>query len=457
MNSLRRTLLISLLGAIVVVFAIGGFATYLTARGEIDTLMDYHLRQLALSLRDQHFGEPTTPPLTPPDPAFDFVIQIWDDQGVRLYLSHPHSVLPSLAQFGYNTVKTTEATWRVFSVPLQDHVIQIAQPMAVRGRMAADAALRTLIPVLALIPLLGGLIWYLIGRGLRPLDRLAAEVGTRRADSLDPLPAADVPDEARPLVLALNALLARLDHALSAQRAFVADAAHELRTPLAALQIQLQLTERAADEATRHAALAELRGGLERASHLVQQLLTLARQEPGTDSKVEATTVALASIARQSLADHAALADARHIDLGAVELDDSLRVAGDPEALRTLIGNLLDNAIRYTPAGGRVDLAVHRGPACRASAAAAAPTTTETWCWLHVSDSGPGIPPDERQRVLDRFYRRAETDQPGSGLGLAIVRSIAERHRACLELDTSSYGGLQIGVGFPSLVAAVAT
>lgn len=454
MNSLRRTLLISLLGAIVVVFAIGGFATYVTARGEIDTLMDYHLRQLALSLRDQHFGQPTTPPLTPPDPAFDFVIQIWDDQGVRLYLSHPHSVLPSLAQFGYNTVKTTEATWRVFSVPLQDHVIQIAQPMAVRGRMAADAALRTLIPVLALIPLLGGLIWYLVGRGLRPLHRLAAEVGTRRADSLDPLPAADVPDEARPLVLALNALLARLDQALSAQRAFVADAAHELRTPLAALQIQLQLTERAVDEATRHAALAELRGGLERASHLVQQLLTLARQEPGTDWKVEATTVVLASIARQSLADHTALADARHIDLGAVELDDGLRVAGDPEALRTLIGNLLDNAIRYTPAGGRVDLAVHRGGAGHASAATA-PAATETRCWLHVCDSGPGIPPDERQRVLDRFYRRAETDQPGSGLGLAIVRSIAERHGACLELDTSPYGGLQVGVGFPVVVTII--
>ncbi|MDO9596285.1 MAG: ATP-binding protein [Azoarcus sp.] len=454
MNSLRRTLLISLLGAIVVVFAIGGFATYLTARGEIDTLMDYHLRQLALSLRDQHFGQPTTPPLTPPDPAFDFVIQIWDDQGVRLYLSHPHSVLPSLAQFGYNTVKTTEATWRVFSVPLQDHVIQIAQPMAVRGRMAADAALRTLIPVLALIPLLGGLIWYLVGRGLRPLHRLAAEVGTRRADSLDPLPAAGVPDEARPLVLALNALLARLDHALSAQRAFVADAAHELRTPLAALQIQLQLTERAADESARRAALSELRRGLERASHLVQQLLTLARQEPGTDSKVAPTTVVLASIARQCLADHAALADACHIDLGAVELDDDLLVAGDPEGLRTLIGNLLDNAIRYTPAGGRVDLAVHRGRAGHASTEAA-PAAAETQCWLHVSDSGPGIPPGERQRVLDRFYRRAETDQPGSGLGLAIVRSIAERHGARLELDSSPYGGLQIGVGFPAAGAVV--
>lgn len=437
MSSLRRTLLLYLLGAIVVMFAIGGFATYRAARQEIDALMDYHLRQFALSLRDQSFGPPSAPPLTPPEEAFDFVIQIWDSEGVRLYLSHPHSVLPALAQYGYTTVATSEGDWRVFSIPLQDRVIQIAQPMAARSRLAADAALRTLIPLLAVVPLLAALIWYLVGRGLRPLERLAGEVGKRRPDSLDTLDVAGVPDEARPLVGALNSLLGRLDRALAAQRAFVADAAHELRTPLTALQIQLQLLERAGDGEARDAALAELRSGLQRTTHMVQQLLTLARQEPGSGAGTPFVRLVPADIARQGLADHAPLALARHIDLGAGQLDDSLSVSGDAASLRTLIGNLIDNAIRYTPEGGRVDVTVEAGD-------------TDRPCWLRVADSGPGIPPDERERVLDRFYRRTGADQPGSGLGLAIARSIAERHGATLVLGESPHGGLLVSVGFPA-------
>lgn len=439
MSSLRRTLLWSLLGALVVVFAVGGLATYRAARTEIDTLMDYHLRQFALSLRDQQFGRPASPPLTPPEESFDFVIQIWDKTGVQLYLSRPHSTLPSLAQLGYSTVRTAEGEWRVFSIPLLDHVIQIAQPMAVRSRMAADAALRTLVPLLALIPLFGALIWYLVGRGLRPLERLARDVATRRPDSLDPLRAEHVPAEAQPLVHALNSLLERLGQALAAQRAFVADAAHELRTPLAALQIQLQLCERATDENARRTALGELGAGLQRATHMVQQLLTLARQEPGAAAETPRARIALAEIARLCLTEHAPLAVARHIDLGAEELDDSLVVTGDAAALRTLAGNLIDNAIRYTPEGGRIDVGVRLGDAGTAAAR----------CWLYVADSGPGIPPDEHERVLDRFYRRAGQEQAGSGLGLAIVRSIAERHGARLVLDASPLGGLRVAVGFP--------
>ena len=444
MSSLRRTLLLNLLGVIAVVFALGGVATYRMARSEIDALMDYQLRQFALSLRDQRFGAPADPArLVPPEEGLDFVIQIWDERGLRLYLSHPHSALPPLARYGFDTVGTAEGDWRVFSIPLQDHVVQIAQPMAVRGRLAASAALRTLIPFVAALPLLAVLIWVLVGRGLRPLDRLAREVAARRPDALDALPATGVPDEARPLVLALNRLLARLERALSAQRAFVADAAHELRTPLTALQIQLQLTERATDEEARRAALAELRAGLGRAIHLVQQLLTLARAEPGDAGEAAPfAPLRLADVARQALVDHAALAHADRIDLGAERLDDVV-VRGDAAALRTLVGNLVDNAIRYTPPGGRVDVAVRAGEPGAAESA-----------WLEVRDSGPGIPEDERERVLDRFYRRAGQEPAGSGLGLAIVRRIADRHGARLVLDASELGGLRVAVGFPALAAS---
>ncbi|MCK9985890.1 MAG: two-component system, OmpR family, sensor kinase [Azoarcus sp.] len=434
MNSLRRTLLFSLLGALVLVFAIGGIATYRMAHNEIDALMDYNLRQFALSLRDRRLSGPNVGPLAPPEESLDLVIQIWDDTGVRLYLSHPHTALPARAQLGYTTVTTSEGDWRVYSIPLLDHVIQIAQPMAVRSRLAAHAALRTLIPLVALMPLLGALIWYLVGRGLRPLERLAQEVGTRRADSLDALPLKGIPDEAQPLVRALNELLEQLRQAISVQRAFVADAAHELRTPLAALQIQLQLCERARDETARAAALGELRTGLARAAHLVQQLLTLARQEPGEGAAEQHERVVLADIARKSLADYTAQAHERGIDLGADLLDDALATRGDPAALRTLAGNLIDNAIRYTPRGGRVDVSVGKG---------------EGRCWLRVDDSGPGIPPEERDRVLNRFYRPAGQQESGSGLGLAIVDSIARRHDARIVLNASPLGGLRIAVGFP--------
>lgn len=438
MKSLRRQLLVTLLGAILAVFLVTGAATYVIARVEIDEVMDYHLRQFALSLRDQSFGRPVAPIVAPED-AFDFVIQIWDGRGMRLYLSHPHSVLPDLAQFGYTTVRTSDGTWRVYSVPLVDRVIQIAQPMRVRSGMAAKAALATLTPLVVILPLVGALIWYLVSRSLRPLDRLARAVRARRPDALAPLSSEGVPQEAQPLVESLNGLLGRLEHALAAQRAFVADAAHELRTPLTALQLQLQLTERASDEDERRQALASLRGGLERAIHLVSQLLTLAREEPGNAGERTLGRLRLAEQLRESLSEYATLADARHIDLGATTLDDDAQVECEPRALRTLIGNLLDNAIRYTPPGGRVDASVYR---------------TDGFAWLEIADSGPGIPADERQRVLDRFYRQAGETETGSGLGLAIVKAIVERHDGRLTLDESEHGGLRVRVGLSDAGAA---
>ncbi len=438
MRSLRSTLLLSLLGALVAVFVGAAFATFMTARAEIDDLMDYQLRQLALSLRDPSFGRPVAPAVAPEE-SLDFIIQIWDNTGVQLYLSRPHSVLPSLAQLGYSVMQTPEGAWRTFSIPLLDRVVQVAQPMAVRNRMAAGAALRTLLPLLAAIPLFAALIWFLVGRGLRPLERLAREVASRRPDALQPLLAEHVPEEAQPIVHALNHLLDRLDKTLAAQRAFVADAAHELRTPLAALQIQLQLCERASDAKDRAAALAELRAGLQRATHMVQQLLTLARQEPGATPPQPQTSARLADIARQTLSDYAQLANARGIDLGATQLDDALVVQGDTAALHSLVSNLVDNAIQYTPHGGRVDVSVH-----------SAVEAERVRYWLTVCDSGPGIPPEERERVFDRFYRRPGQTESGTGLGLSIVHSIAERHGATLVLDASALGGLSVAVGFPA-------
>ncbi len=439
MTSIRRQLLVALLGATTAILAAGALATYHLARDEADAIFDYHLRQIALSLRDQAFQN-----ALPPETAFagqDFSIQVWSQDGVRLYLSHPNDVLPNRAFLGYATVNSSDGPWRVFSTLQRNQIIQVAQPMRVRDRLVLAAALRIVAPFLLLLPVMGAIVWVVVGRGLSPLAAVARAVTTRTPTALDPLPVGAVPKEALPLVAALNDLLARLKQALDGQRAFVSDAAHELRTPLAALQLQVQSLERTRDEGERTETLAELKLGLERATHAVQQLLTLARQEPGTHQAAEAP-IPLADIAAETVVAHAKLSAAKGIDLGISRADKAAVAAGDTDSIRILLANLVDNGIRYTPAGGRVDVSVGAG---------------SEGAFLEVCDSGPGIPPDERERVFDRFYRRADAGESGTGLGLAIVKTIAERHHAHVSLDTADRGGLRVRVTFPPPARLVAS
>ncbi len=230
MKSIRQQLLITLLLVIAVALALAAYGTYRLARQEVDELFDYHLRQLALSVRDQRLTG-NSEPLAADDEGFDFIIQVWGQDGTRIYLSHPHADLPNRARMGFSNLDTPEGTWRVFAAQYREQVIQVAQPLRVREQLAAAAALRTLLPFVILLPLLASVIWLVVGRGLAPLNRIAESVSRRTPSSLEPLRPAGVPDEARPLVESLNDLLHRLDKALAAQRAFVADAAHELRTP----------------------------------------------------------------------------------------------------------------------------------------------------------------------------------------------------------------------------------
>lgn len=434
MSSLRRTLVLTLLGAVSLATLVGGVATYRMARGAIDEIFDYHLRQIALSLRDQVPGQPAAVG-GGLDEGFEFVVQIWRRDGARLYLSRPGAGLPEVAELGFATVPAPGGRWRVYSAELGEIVIQVAQPLAVREERAVAAAARGLSPLLVLLPLLALLVWLVVGRGLAPLDRLAAGVAARTPSTLEPFPVAGAPEEVLPLLHALNALLERLGAALAAQRAFVADAAHALRTPLTALRLQVQLAERATGEGERTAALAEVGAGLQRATHLVQQLLTLAREDPEAAPPPHMESVPLAGLVGQAIADHALLAEARRIDLGAAPIAEAAAALGDPPALATLLANLVDNALRCTPEGGRVDVSAG---------------TAGGRAWLEVADSGPGIPPDERQRVFDRFYRSGGTPGAGTGLGLAIVRAIAGRHQARVTLGDAPAGGLSVRVDLPA-------
>jgi two-component system, OmpR family, sensor kinase len=432
-SSLRARLLASLLAGVVLVGAAGGWVVYRNALAEADEFFDYHLRETALILRDEPVEYLLSSQLAPTDASYDFVVQVWSLDGVRVYLSRPHAVLPEITTLGFSTVATSEGRWRVFGVQAMTRVIQVAQPMSIRERRAAELALQTLKPFALLLPLLALVIWIAVGSALEPLRRLTSQVKARRVDALDALPAERLPDEVQPLVLALNDLLGRLRAALERERAFMADAAHELRTPLTALHLQMGMLARAGGEAEREAAMSTLSAGVQRAIRLVEQMLALARQEPRPNS--QPTPVRLDELARGVVTELVPLADAGRIDLG-VAAAQPATVSGDAEALRTLLRNLVDNAVRYTPPGGRVDVTVE--------SATGQPRIT-------VTDDGPGIPPEEHARVFDRFYRRAGTEPPGSGLGLAIVKAIADAHGATVSLaDGPSGKGLAVSVSFPT-------
>ena len=431
MTSIRTRLLVALLLLVALASVLAGALTYRRVLAETSTLFDYQLRQMALSLRSQVSLAPRLE-LPPQQADADFVVQIWDPFGARIYLSRPGLPLVNRVVLGYEDLDLRGDVWRVYGLQTVDGIIQIAQPVRVREALARHAALRVAIPLLLLLPLLGGAAAWVVRSSLEPLQRIAAEVQRRDARTLAPVEATAVPDEVAPLMDALNRLLARLQAAFATQRAFVADAAHELRSPLTAVRLQLQLLDRAPDDSARGEARRELGAAVDRAIHLVEQLLTLARNEPRA-AEDELPIVAIEPIIAAGMADTHTLALSRGIDLS-LSAESGVVARANAEALRVLVRNLVDNAVRYTPAGGRVQVRLHQLP--------------DAVC-LEVIDSGPGIPAAERERAFDRFYRRASAPEGGSGLGLAIVRAIAERHGARVSLQDASGGGLHVTVSLP--------
>ena len=441
MTSIRRTLIVWLMAGMLVIALVASAATYVTARREIGELQDLQLKQLAYSTRIDDLLRGRQPGFGPrasgaDDGVTELLTQIWDRDGVLVYWSRPGSELPVTATPGYATVHVNHRDWRVYTLVQGTHALQVAQAIDEREAIATRTALRTLLPFVVLIPLIGAMIWFAVGRGLSPLESMSRALGKRRPDAMAPLAERNVPEELKPLAASVNALLGRLDAALGAQRRFTADAAHELRTPLAALKLQLDVARRVGDDPARVAAYDDLEGGVARASHLVDQLLTLARVEPEALA-ARAAPCDLVALAKDAIVARGALAAQKHVDLGLAR-ESPATVRGDATSLAILLSNLLDNALRYTPAGGRVDVSVER-----ADDGAAV---------LSVADTGPGIPADERERVFDRFYRGESAGATGSGLGLSIVKRVADAHGAKIDLAAPDHGtGLVCTVRFPAL------
>jgi two-component system OmpR family sensor kinase len=444
MTSIRRWLLGWLIFGLAAASLVAGYGIFHTAREEASELFDYELRAVALSLPLNMESAASVDHASPDFEGISddrIIIAIWDRNGDLVYQS---LTAPDLTQFppGIRTIERGEYHWRVFGLQQADRFVQVAQPVSVREDLALRLALRTLWPLWMLIPVTIALVLFVVARGLAPIRGLSRALSTRSIDSLEPVRLdSGVPVEIRPLVEALNDLLQRLSVASQAQRTFVADAAHELRSPLAAMKLQLQAAARDGSLVAEGQTLERLEGRLNRIIHLVQQLLTLAREDAQPATSM--APVSLRRLGEQSVGDFSLLAEAKGIDLGLelaepTGLDDAYTVLAQQHALAVLLNNLVDNAIRHTPRGGRVDVILRRD---RAGAPAVG---------FEVSDSGPGIPEEELERVFDRFYRGADAQGQGSGLGLAIASRIVERHQAKLTLhnrrDGETVHGLSVTV-----------
>ncbi len=437
-HSLKRRLLGFILVAILLAAVVQAVTAYRGALRQADALFDDHLQQMALSLRG---GIPLgLPPDGPREDAnYDLLVQIWGQDGTQIFRS-TRSALPPRAVVGFSDVEAHGNRYRVYTLQTPLQTVQIAQDLSARTARARALALRAVLPFAWLTPLLMLAVWWIIRRSLAPIEQTRRVVASRAANDFSPLEDAGLPDEVRPLVDELNLLFGRVRQAFEAQKNFVSDAAHELRSPLTALKLQAQALRRVdADPVAREAAVARLNAGLDRAIRGVEQLLLLAREEAGSAQASDAAgPVDLQSVITLAVADVLPQARLKNMDLGLTDSATAQQMStvnGQPKALRILLRNLLENAVKYTPPGGQVDVSfdVQQGQPV-----------------LTVEDSGPGIAPENRTRVFDRFFRASDTAQEaGSGLGLAIARAIADRHGARLVLDDSQrLGGLKVEVRF---------
>jgi two-component system OmpR family sensor kinase len=434
-TSIRAILVLWMGSALVIGTAVVLAATYALTRNQLGTVFDEELRQVAHAV---HLREDWTQTrrIRIARPGFELSVRAYDKTG-RVYfetaLPSLPADLPQTYAEGLSSMGTQEGRWRLYTHVTEEGIVQVGQALATRDVLARELSISVLMPMLMLIPLLVVIVAWVLKRGLAPLHETSRRVSDRDASRLDPLPTAHVPQELLPLVEQINALLERLEGSLDAQRRFLADAAHELRSPVAALALQVQLAERAHSPAAREGAFRELAHGVERARRLVQQLLDFARLEPGVQAEPFAATD-LARLVREVVGRYAAQAEAQEVDLGA-EAPAAAPILGSEPQLRSLIENLVDNALRYAPRESAVTVSVRQQDGA---------------VELAVVDAGRGIPAAERSRVFERFHRVAGDHTRGSGLGLAISKAIVERHQGSITLADAWEGA-----GLPGLAVVI--
>ncbi|MCW3147156.1 ATP-binding protein [Stutzerimonas stutzeri] len=475
-RSIRQRTLALLLGTLLVSLSLISWQSYRDARHETEELFDAQLAQSARLVQGLVMREMNPQARHALQEALDAAVNARRDQGVpghnyetklgfQVYAADGSTVLQSagapdgaLQQLlapvgdsspspfarlpgGYHDVVLDGRDWRLFL--LQDREddlwVLVSERGDVRGELVSKIARRSLLPDLIGLPLLALLIWLAVGWGLRPLARMAQLLKSRDPDNLAPLLLAPLPQELEPVAASLNRLLQQVHQLIEREKRFIADAAHELRTPLAVLRIHAQNAQQAQNEDEREEALEQLVVGVDRTTRVVTQLLTLARLEPNAQ-QLSLAPLDLRALTRETLAELTPLAIAREQEL-TLEVDEQVdcRLNGDAASLATLLQNLVSNALDYTPRGGRIEVQL-QGDANQ--------------LMLDVADSGPGIAAELRPQLFERFFRLG--DGQGAGLGLSIVARIAELHGATIELLDSPLGGLRVAVRLPRQLQSAA-
>lgn len=457
--SIRRRLLLILLSVICGLWGTVTWRVYLKTQHEVEELFDAHLAQSAKVLfgllqhevtenendeddretnieLDDFGSEPGTPGHRY-EHKIAFLIRNQQGQILARSNTAPLFPLPSIATEHFSDYTINQHLWRVFTIKQGQVFIQTGERYDIRNELIQEIVSSTLSILIIALPLLALLIWIGIGRSFQPLQRVATEIASRTSDQLQPLETKTIPLEITVIINALNSLFTRLKQAFDNERRFTSDAAHELRTPLAGLKTQAQVAYRAIDPQQRQQALQQIIHGVDRATLMVSQLLTLARLE--ASQGLTKTEVNLHDLASQVITELTPQALAKAIDLGLEEEPPGGAVTtllGNPEALYLLIRNLVDNAIRYTPQEGQVTVSLENLVPSKVT--------------LRVIDTGPGIPLAQRTRIFERFYRGDNQNIPGSGLGLSIAQQIAKLHQTEVQLEEtpSSLSGLRVRVEF---------
>lgn len=444
MNSVRSRLLITLSGVFLAAWVIVGIFAYIEATHEVEELFDAELVQSAKLLytlleseireeEESHFL--TSPHETMHEYESSIAFQVWKgDLLVARSQFAPEKRIQAPAGFTFYTFNKQK--FRLFSMHGDSGIsVNVFQSLGVRNELTGYIIRSIIQPLFIALPILMLLLWFLIGAALRPLQKVAKEVQARHPEDLSPLESRNIPSEISVLISSLNALFSRLRVAFEREQRFTADAAHELRTPMAAIKTQAQVALRSRDGDQQAAALRQINSGIDRATRLIEQLLTMARVDPEASSK-NFIDVDLCKVVTQVVADLVPCAGNRNIDLGMEDCSAAIMKGIEP-ALMTLARNIIENAVNYTRRGGEVNVSVMQ---------------QDAEVVLLVCDNGPGIDPQQRERVFERFYRDVNHSFTvhGSGLGLSIVKRIADIHHAQIVLDEPEQGdGLIFKIVFP--------
>ena len=447
-RSLQGRLLALVLGLVALVWMVAAAMTWIDVRHELDELLDSHLAQAASLLvvrqsgrvddDDQHIDAPTLHRYAP-----KVAFQVFQDGQLILHSANAPA-LPMIEagepfRTGFKTVQIDGTAWRVFAAygAKSDMRVHVGEQMSSRSEILWAALRSMLWPMLVALPLLALAVWWAVYRGVAPLRRLGVALAERAPHALHPVVIADAPSEMQPMLAALNGLLERIAGLMESERRFTADAAHELRTPIAAIRAQAQVALGETDAGVRRHALEATLEGCDRVIRLVEQLLTLSRLEAGAAPPV--ARLDLAALARGVVSELALQAIQRQQSIE-VDAPDACPVQADATLAAVLVRNLVDNAIRYSPAAATVKVTVSR---------------QKNHVRLKIEDSGPGLSAAALQRVGERFFRVIGSGQAGSGLGWSIVKRIAAVHQAPVRIDRSAVlGGLAVEVDWPAQVSA---